>query len=93
MALTVSAYLIAMVLTFSGPLSVIIALAQTVETVVMWGRNGKHIRICQLCFVSPIWLTYNLFEFTLGGILAEIFVIVSAIVSFIRFRKTGFDKT
>jgi hypothetical protein len=61
----------------------------------MWTRNGKTIRVSQLAVVSPLWLLYDLLIPTpsLGGILCEVFNIVSVIVSFVRFRKTGFDKT
>lgn len=93
MALIIAIYATATFLTFGGYLSILVLLAQSAESFFMWGRNGKHIRYCQLFFVSPIWLFYNIMSFSIGGILAEVFVIVSTIVSFIRFRKTGFDKT
>ena len=93
MVLMIATYATATVFTFGGYLSILVLLAQIAETTVMWGRNGKHIRFCQMFFVCPIWLFHNVMEFSIGGILAEAFVIASAIVSFIRFRKTGFDKT
>lgn len=93
MIIMIALYAAATFFTFGGYLSIMVLMAQSAETFVMWGRNGKHIRFCQLFFVSPIWLFHNVVEFSIGGIMAEIFVITSAIVSFIRFRKTGFDKT
>ena len=93
MVLMILIYLGATVLTFGGYLSIMILLANSVETVFMWRRNGGHIRICQISFVSPIWLYHNIVQFSLGGVLAEIFVIASALISFFRFKKTGFDKT
>lgn len=93
MFLMIALYVGAAIVTFGGPLSILVGIAQCAETVVMWHRNGKHIRICQLGFLSPVWLIYNIVEFSLGGILTEIFVMGSTVVSFIRFRKTGFDKT
>lgn len=70
-------------------------IAQACGTFAMWTRNGKTIRVSQLAVVSPLWLLYDLLIPTpsLGGILCEVFNIVSVIVSFVRFRKTGFDKT
>ncbi len=61
----------------------------------MWTKNGKTIRLFQLILVSPFWLLYDALIPTpsIGGILCEVFNMVSVIVSFIRFRKTGFDKT
>ena len=70
-------------------------IAQAAGTLSMWTRNGKTIRVAQLAVVSPFWLLYDLLIPTpsIGGILCEIFNIISVVVSFIRFKKTGFDKT
>ncbi len=69
--------------------------AQAAGTFSMWTKNGKTIRIFQLSLVSPGWLLYDALIPTpsIGGVLTEVFNMVSVIVSFIRFRKTGFDKT
>ena len=70
-------------------------IAQAIGTFAMWTRDGKKIRISQMAVVSPFWLLYDLLipVPSIGGILCEIFNIASVIVSFIRFKKTGFDKT
>ncbi len=70
-------------------------IAQAAGTFTMWTKNGKTIRIGQLALVSPFWLLYDALIPTpsIGGVLCEVFNMVSVIVSFIRFRKTGFDKT
>ena len=69
-------------------------LAQASGTFSMWTKNGKTIRIAQLAIVSPFWLLYDLLIPTpsIGGILCEAFNMISVIVSFIRFRHSGFDK-
>lgn len=67
--------------------------AQSGGTISQWTRNGKTIRYVQLLVVSPLWLVNNIYYFAVGGILCECFNIISVIVSFIRFRKTGYDKT
>jgi hypothetical protein len=61
----------------------------------MWTRDGKKIRISQMAVVSPFWLLYDLLipVPSIGGILCEVFNMASVIISFIRFKKTGFDKT
>ena len=61
-------------------------------TVLMWLGNGKYIRYAQFLLSSPAWLIHNFFNFSLGGILCEIFTMVSVIVSFIRYGKDGFEK-
>ena len=71
----------------------IMLIAQGVGTLAMWTRNGKTIRLAQISVVSPIWIVHNVYYFSIGGILCECFNIASVIVSFIRFKKSGFDKT
>ncbi|MBQ9748860.1 MAG: YgjV family protein [Clostridia bacterium] len=70
-------------------------IAQATGTFAMWTKKGRVIRISQLAVVSPFWLLYDLLIPTpsIGGILCELFNMVSVIVSFIRFRKSGFDNT
>ena len=76
-------------------LVVFVFVAQAAGTFTMWTRNGKIIRLSQLFVISPFWLLYDALIPTpsIGGILCEVFNMSSVIVSFIRFRKTGFDKT
>lgn len=65
--------------------------ALVLMTVFMWKGNGKHIRYVQLCVVSPAWIIHNIFNFSLGGLLCEMFSMLSVIVSFIRYRQNGFE--
>ncbi len=58
-----------------------------VMSILMWKENGNRIRYFQICALSPSWLIHNIFNFTIGGILAEVFNILSAVVSLIRFKK------
>ena len=74
-------------------IAVLLFIAQAGGTLAMWTRNGKTIRIAQLSFISPLWIVNNVYYFSMGGILCEVFNMLSVIVSFIRFRKTGYDKT
>lgn len=65
--------------------------ALIIMSVLMWIGNGKHIRYFQFWLMSPSWIVHNIFNFTLGGILCEIFNMVSVVVSFIRYGKDGFE--
>lgn len=67
-------------------LSVLIILSQCIDTVAMWSKNPTYIRYSQLFAISPVWLVHNIYVFSIGGILAESFAIVSAIIALIRFR-------
>ena len=71
----------------------IMLIAQGVGTLAMWTRNGKTIRAAQVTVISPIWIVHNVYKASIGGIICECFNIGSVIVSFIRFKKSGFDKT
>lgn len=73
-------------------LSALTFLALTVMSVFMWHGNGKYIRYFQFLFTSPAWIVHNIFNFTLGGILCEVFNMVSVIVSFVRFGRDGFER-
>ena len=70
-------------------------IAQITGTFAMWTRDGKKIRVSQMAVVSPFWLLYDLLipVPSIGGILCEVFNMTSVVISFIRFKKTGFDKT
>ena len=71
----------------------IMLVAQSIGTLAMWSRNGKTIRFAQVFVISPLWIVHNVYYFSIGGIICETFNICSVIVSFIRFKKSGFDKT
>ena len=87
---------ISMYMVRSNPLNIFLTLLIYVSielmSVLMWLGNGKHIRYGQFFTSSPTWLVYNIFNFTLGGILCELFAMTSVVVSFIRFGKDGFEK-
>ena len=61
-----------------------------VMSVLMWLSNGKHIRYFQVTLMSPAWIIHNIFNFSLGGILCELFNMVSSVISLVRYRKEGF---
>lgn len=71
---------------------IVIGIAQIVITIAMWKDDGKIIRNTRLFITSPSWLIYNIVVFSVGGIICEVFSIISIIVSFIRYGKDGFEK-
>ena len=73
-------------------LSVITYATLVLMTVLMWLGNGKHIRYGQVIASSPSWIIHNMFNFSLGGLLCEIFSMISVGISFIRYGKDGFEK-
>lgn len=86
-------YALATYLTFDRWWTVILMFAQLVTSYSLMFRSGKFIRNLRFFFVSPIWLINNsLICFNIGGLICESITMISIIVSFIRYRKTGFEK-
>ena len=86
-------YTVATYFTFDGWWSVVLMMAQLAASYSLMFKSGTFIRNMRFFFVSPIWLVNNtVMCFTVGGIICEIITMISIIVSFIRYRKTGFEK-
>lgn len=75
-------------------LALMVFVAQSAGTLAMCKRDGTLIRLAQLCAVSPLWLAYNLILPlpSIGGVICECFNILSVLISFLRFKKSGFEK-
>lgn len=85
-------YMLTAAVTFENLWTLILLSSQFVATYVMWYKDGAVIRKLQTFYVSPIWLINNIFvSFTIGGIICEVFVIASALISFVRYGKNGFE--
>ena len=80
------------IFTWENALSILPLLGMISVTVGMYFNDGKWIRIAQLFVSSPCWLIYNFASGTIGGVICEIFVICSAVVSIIRYGFNGFEK-
>lgn len=86
-------FLTATVLTYSGWWSLVLMSAQLAGSYTVMFKSGVFIRNTRFFFVSPVWLINNTIVcFTLGGIICEVVTMVSVIVSFIRYKKSGFEK-
>ena len=80
-------YVVITALTFDGWISVLILIAQLASTVTLWSQNKKWIRVGQMAVISPCWLTNNIAYKSWGGVVTEVFCLVSALISLIRYRK------
>ncbi len=85
-------YVIGTVFAYDNPWSIILFVAQIVQTYAMWFKDGSVIRKSQYYFVSPVWIVNNIIVFSIGGILCELFMMSSAFISYLRFKKSGFEK-
>jgi len=85
-------YFVAAILTYQSPWTFILMSSQLVSTYVHWYRDAVFVRKAQMFYISPVWLANDIFvTFSVGGIICEAFSILSVLVSFIRYGKSGFD--
>lgn len=66
---------------------ILIILSQLVDSAGMWTNNFKVIRYCQLFAISPVWLVHNILVFSIGGIITEVFTILSTLIAMYRYRR------
>ena len=78
---------------FAMVVSLLATTSQIIETAILWGNNGKHIRLAQISFISPFWLFNNIVTGSIGGIVTEIIGMCSVVISFVRYGMDGFVKT
>lgn len=77
--------LVNMILTWQGPISLLPTIAVVAGTIGYWTNNAQKIRLCNMIAVSPAWLVYSVLIGTIGGILNEIIVMSSVVVSIYRY--------
>lgn len=78
-------------MSWHGPLSLLVIAAKILSTVANGNPNPKTIRIFNL-IINPLWLIYDIFVFSLAGILSDSFTIISLIIAMIRFAKKNEDE-
>jgi len=76
---------------FQIVLSALPLVALLIMNVLMYKGDGKTIRIFQTVCLSPSWILHNIFNFTLGGLICEVFNMISAVLALVRFKKEGFN--
>lgn len=88
----VALFVIATYFTYENWWSLILMIAVIATAYSMMFKSGTFIRNIRFFFISPVWLINNtVICFSIGGIICEIITMTSVIVSFIRYRKTGFE--
>ena len=83
--------LIYMILQWGGPLDILPFIAFTVGTLAFWTNDAKMLRLCELVGVSPAWLLYDFITGAYGGILTELVILGSVVVSIVRFGWKGLE--
>lgn len=66
---------------------------QVIGTFSMWYGSDNAIRWIQLGLISPFWLVNNIWiSFSIGGIICEVFCMISAAIYLIRRARDGKKK-
>ena len=71
------------VLSWHGPISLLVIVAKVVSSVAMGNKNPRVIRILNL-ISGPCWLVYNIYVGSIAGIISDSLTITSVIVAIIR---------
>lgn len=71
-------------------LSLLIFTANTANTWSLWKGDGRIMRIVVLTVQAPLWIVYNVFAFSIAGIITEVINMASSGVALYRYRKIGF---
>lgn len=88
----VALFIVATYFTYENWWSLVLMSAVIITAYSMMFKDGSFIRNIRFFYISPVWLINNtIMCFTIGGLICEIITMTSVIVSFIRFRKTGFE--
>ena len=91
--LLVTANILGTALSWENIFSIFPCIAVVSLTIASWSRNGKKIRIANLCAVSPSWLIYEFYAGSYSGIVTELFCIGSVVVSVLRYGWKALDTT
>ena len=85
-------HIVVTVFTWQDMFSLLPTIGMLAITIASWTRNGKKIRIANLCINSPAWLIYDIYTVSYSGILCEIFTLSSVLISFYRYGTKALDK-
>ena len=80
-----------MISAWSGWMDVLPFLAMVVGTFGYWTNNARKLRIAELACVIPAWMSYDFISRAYGGVLNELVILISIIVSIVRFGWKGLD--
>ena len=71
------------VLSWHGPISILVIITKVVSSVAMGNKNPRVIRILNL-ISGPCWLAYNIYVGSVAGIISDSFTIISVVTAIIR---------
>ena len=79
-------YVVASIFTYNGILSILPLLAALIYIIFIWNGNETIIKkVAFFCYF--LWLVYNIFVFSIAGIVSNIIAIISTFVAIISIKK------
>ncbi|HCX63281.1 YgjV family protein [Sedimentibacter sp.] len=89
--LFIGLHLIIVTMTWNDVFSLLPAIGMIAMAVSSWTRNGKKVRMANLFINSPAWLIYDIHVRSYAGIFCEVLLLLSVIISFIRYGVKALD--
>lgn len=84
--------LIAMIVTWNGPISLLPVIANIASTIGGYTKNPQKVRAAGMFINSPLWIVYSVIVGSLAGTLDEIISEISMISSVVRFGWKNLDR-
>lgn len=88
---TIMLMILLTIFTYNGPLSLLSVAATLITTFALWQRNVKTYKILGIV-AGILWLAYNIFLFSIMGIILELILIICSIIGYskdLRKEKQG----
>ena len=80
-----------MLITWKSWMDIIPFIAFSVSTLAFWTNSAKMLRLSERFCVAPAWPLYDFLNGAYGGVLNELVILASVVVSIVRFGWKGLD--
>lgn len=81
-------YIVVGIFTYNGILSIFPIVAATIYIIPIWNGNEKTIKkTAFFCYI--LWLIYNIFVFSIAGIISNVISIISTFIAIKNIQKNG----
>lgn len=79
-------FVLAGVLTWQGPTSILPVVAMSLECTALWSKSTKKMRWIYVC-ARPGWIAYDFIVGSYAGLIAEAFIVTSLLTAIFRFDR------
>jgi hypothetical protein len=89
----VGAYIIFGIFTFTSVYSLLPTIASSIYSIVIYTTKDANKIRYTIVATSTIWLVYNIFVFSIAGIITQAILLVNDLIAIWRYRKNNIKKT